>query len=73
MDKRIIEGVARVGEGMCGSFLPKEKLKIPMKTRFAPKVVLFQKTFAYVNAINICYVKLKFYKLGFQVGRLGLW
>jgi hypothetical protein len=29
MDKRIIEGVARVGEGMCGSFLPKEKLKIP--------------------------------------------
>jgi hypothetical protein len=73
MDKRIIEGVTRVGEGTSGSFLPKEKLKIPMKTRFAPKVVLFLKTLAHVNAINICYVKLKLYMLGFQVGRIGLW
>ncbi len=44
-----------------------------MKTRFAPKVVLFQKRLVYVNATNICYVKPMFYMLGFQVGRLGLW
>jgi hypothetical protein len=31
------------------------KLRTPVKTRFASKVILFQKTLEYVDAINICY------------------
>jgi hypothetical protein len=36
--------------------LPSQKLKMPMKTFIVSKVVLFQETFEYVDAIiNICY------------------
>lgn len=35
--------------------LPSRKLKTPVKTRFASKVVLFQETLEYADAINICY------------------
>ncbi len=33
------------------------KLKTPVKTRFASKVILFQKTLEYRDAINLCYGK----------------
>lgn len=29
--------------------------EIPMKSKFANKVILFQKTLEYINAINLCY------------------
>ena len=35
--------------------LPTRKLKTPVKTRFASKVVLFQETQEYADAISICY------------------
>jgi hypothetical protein len=35
--------------------LPIWKLKTSMKTQVANKVVLFQKTLEYANAINLCY------------------
>jgi hypothetical protein len=35
--------------------LPSRKLKTHVKTRFASKVVLFQETQEYADAINICY------------------
>jgi hypothetical protein len=35
--------------------LPTRMLKMPVKTRFAFKVVLFQETQEYADAINICY------------------
>jgi hypothetical protein len=31
------------------------KLKTPVKTRFASKVILFQKTIEYQNVVNLCY------------------
>jgi hypothetical protein len=31
------------------------KFEIPMKSKFANKVMLFQKTLKYINAINFCY------------------
>jgi hypothetical protein len=34
-----------------------QKLKTPMKTRFANKVILFQETLEYRDAINLCYGK----------------
>jgi hypothetical protein len=34
-----------------------QKLKTPMKTRFTIKVILFQKTLEYGDAINLCYGK----------------
>ncbi len=37
--------------------LATRKLKTPMKTRFASRVVLFQETLQYANVINICYCK----------------
>jgi hypothetical protein len=39
----------RMGENACVKvFLPKKELKIPIKIRFASKVVLFQNILAYV-------------------------
>ena len=35
--------------------LPARKLRTPVKTRFASKVILFQETLEYADAINICY------------------
>ncbi|KAG0573230.1 hypothetical protein KC19_VG160100 [Ceratodon purpureus] len=35
--------------------VPSRKLKTPVKTRFASKVVLFQEMLEYADAINICY------------------
>ena len=35
--------------------LPSMRLKTPVKTKFASKVVLFQKTTEYALAINLCY------------------
>jgi hypothetical protein len=32
-----------------------KKLKTPMKIRFTIKVILFQKTLEYGDAINLCY------------------
>jgi hypothetical protein len=52
---KIKEGVARVGKGNVEAFLSKKELEILAKTRFAFKVVLFQKTLQYTNAINIYY------------------
>ena len=36
-------------------YLATRKLKTPVKTRFASKVVLFQETQEYADAISICY------------------
>jgi hypothetical protein len=33
------------------------KLKTPMKTKFTNKIILFQKTLEYKDAINLCYGK----------------
>jgi hypothetical protein len=44
-----------VGKRNVEAFLSKKELEILFKTRFAFKVVLFQKTFKYTNAINIYY------------------
>ncbi len=44
-----------VGKGNVEASLSKKELEILVKTRFAFKVVLFQKTFKYTNAINIYY------------------
>jgi len=53
MDKKIIEGFARVGEGKCGSFLPKEKLKIPMKTIFCTQgCVVSKDTCIYLTSLT---------------------
>jgi hypothetical protein len=53
--------------------LPKTKLKTPMKTRFASKViVLFQET-CVMSLTYVIHVKLEFYMLGFQLSKLGLW
>jgi hypothetical protein len=35
--------------------LPHRKLKTPMKTRFTSKMILFQETLEYQDAINLCY------------------
>ncbi len=53
--KKISEGVVKVGEGNVEASLSKKKLKILVKTRFASKVLLFQKNLTYTNAINIYY------------------
>jgi hypothetical protein len=34
-----------------------QKLKTPMKTKFASKVIFFQETFEYYDATNLCYWK----------------
>ncbi len=34
-----------------------KKLKMPMKAYFVSKVMMFQETLEYVNAINICYTQ----------------
>jgi hypothetical protein len=34
-----------------------QKLKTPMKTKFASKVICFQKNFEYYDPINLCYWK----------------
>jgi hypothetical protein len=62
-----------MGKGMCGGFFAKRKLKTPMKTRCASKViVLFQETFV-MPLKYVKHVQLELYKLGFQVSKLGLW
>lgn len=37
------------------SGFPPQKLKTPLDTRFANKVILFKETLACANAINMCY------------------
>jgi hypothetical protein len=37
--------------------LSHQKLKTPVKTRFASEVILFQETLKYQDAINLCYEK----------------
>jgi hypothetical protein len=59
--QKIITWTKKFGKGWQewdrASPLTTRKLKILMKTRFASRVVLFQKTLQYANAINICYYK----------------
>jgi len=39
--------------------LSHRRLKTPMKTKFANKVILFQETLEYGDAINLCYGRLE--------------
>ncbi len=44
-----------MGQACSDGSLPPHKLKMPMKTRIASKVVFFNKPLEFVNVNNICY------------------
>jgi hypothetical protein len=60
--QKIITWILKSGKGKhewdraCkdASFCP-QKLKTPMKTRFASKIILFKETLEFKDAINLCY------------------
>ncbi len=60
--QKIIMWIKKFGKGQSewkracvDASLCHRKLKTPMKTKFANKVILFQETLEYKDAINLCY------------------
>jgi hypothetical protein len=60
--QKIIMSIKNFGKGQSewkracvDASLDHQKLKTPMKTKFANKIILFQETLEYRDAINMCY------------------